>query len=184
MLFLKNFHYCLPYPFPWMWFRKRDSMNITMDVKFDDSIVYDLGEDQMDVNKLLGFAYGFHHINSDRIGFRYNIDMKKVELVYYLYVDGVRQKTRHLCYIDIGVNYEVNLNVCLPEDGVRDVKISVKNLDKNDFVDIYNKEARIEFKKKPWYYYILGGYFGGNRRAPHTIRIKTKKTITLCRKLQ
>ena len=83
MLFLKNFHYCLPYTFPWMWFRKRDSMNITMDVKFDDSIVYDLGEDQMDVNKLLGFAYGFHHINSDRIGFRYNIDMKKVELVYY-----------------------------------------------------------------------------------------------------
>jgi len=56
----------------------------------------------MDVNKLFGFGYGLHHIDSDRFGWRYNIEKNQVEIVEYCYEVGKRLSTKHIAWLNIG----------------------------------------------------------------------------------
>lgn len=186
----KGCHYGFPFPFPKCLNRfvqeiqtSENPKQIYFDehiVEFDDSIIYELpGDDQMDVNKLFGFSYGWHHTNSDRIGFRYIPD-KGVEIVLYSYCNGKRESTKHIAYIKTGEKYSISLSVDL-EDNVRRVIPIVHNRGSNDefeFNTFYINDGGKSLKTK--IRYTLGIYFGGNRRAPHTItiydeQIKNKK---------
>ena len=54
-------------------------------VKFYPSCRYNIGEDQSDINKLFGLSFGFHHNQSERIGWRYDRITDKIELLLYTY---------------------------------------------------------------------------------------------------
>lgn len=185
----KGCHYGFPFPFPkclkhFESIKSRITGNpIYYDehiVEFDDSIIYKLpDEDQMDVNKLFGFSYGLHHINSDRIGFRYIPD-KGVEIVLYSYCNGKRERTKHIAYMEIGHKYSISLSVDLM-DKQRQVTPIVEKIGNESPINLnsyYIFDGGKSLKTK--IRYTLGIYFGGNRRAPHTItiydeQIKNKK---------
>lgn len=170
ILFKKNRHYCFPFPFPWIKLGKIIKMRRV--IKFDDSIKYKLPEeDQNDVNKLFGCSCGFHQVNSDRIGFRYNIQKDKVELVLYSYIDETRIPTRSICFVDINEEVVVELIINLENKETRSVKATVKRSNG----DIY--ETGFNNKKCSWSWlkYTLGGYFGGNQTAPHNIKVWQKE---------
>jgi len=169
MKFKKNRHYCSP--FPWPKFIKGTEINMANKVKFDESIIYELpGEDQHDVNKLFGASSGFHQTNSDRIGFRYNPERNQIEIVLYSYFDKKRVPTMSVCFINIGEEVEIYLNVSLVENARN---VSAKVIKNNETIG----EVNIQNKKCNWncFKYSLGGYFGGNRKAPHEINIYCEK---------
>lgn len=151
---------------------------------FDSSARYDIGaEDQSDVNKLVGLSFGLHHNNSIRIGWRYRDGF--IELVYYAYRNGKRYRTKD----DVIGRYE------LPENGSVSIYISgiynsffyspdieqfvvsasrfrIDELTSELIEDEKNfKSFDYPFPGNSWSY-GLGLYFGGNKTAPHTIKVK------------
>ena len=177
----KGCHYGFPFPFP-KCLKKFETTKSKITgkpiyydehiIKFDDTIIYGLpDEDQMDVNKLFGFSYGFHHTNSDRIGFRY-VPGKGVEIVLYSYCNGKRESTKHIAYVEIGKRYNVSFSVEL-YNKERCIIPCVMDADNyNATPEIYSfyiydngESAKTKLR------YSLGLYFGGNRRAPHIITI-------------
>lgn len=161
-------HYGTPFPFPHFFGCKTNRFFDSKSIQFDDTIKYNIGEDQLDVNKLFGFSYGLHHVDSDRIGFRYIIETNNVELVLYSYEKGTRLKTHSLCKVEIGEKVSISLYVGLNEDGKREGRVKIVSETRGVIVD----ETFIREVKNPWIKYTLGLYFGGNRRAPHTINIE------------
>jgi hypothetical protein len=165
MIFRKCRHYCSPFPFP-KFYKVGDNFHESISVRFNESIRYDLGEDQSDVNKLFGYSYGWHHDQSDRIGFRYVPATRNVEIVLYSYSEGKRLKTEHLCNFEIGVTYQIDFGITIV-DNLRSVQVVI--------FDQTHKVCEASLKrtyKVSKYGYTLGGYFGGNRRAPHKITIE------------
>jgi len=163
-------HYGSPFPFP-KFYCCKDEYRDSRIYRFDDTICYDIDVDQSDVNKLFGYSYGFHQNQSDRIGFRYNIDLNKVEIVLYSYELGVRIATKHIAYINIGDDVRIELSVKIINETQREVKVTVEN--------VFTKQVEglsltLKYKKK-CFGYTLGLYFGGNRTAPHDIIIKEEK---------
>lgn len=127
-------------------------------VTFTESCRYDIGNDQGDINKLFGIGYfPHHHDNSVRIGWNYNIVSGKIQLWAYWYADGVRQWS-YLRSADFGVPYY--FKICIDE-GEHTIDVSGRRF------SIYLKPQSIG--------YLLRPYFGGNRKAPHTIFIDMKK---------
>ena len=163
----KNRHYGTPFPFPHFFGCKTNRFFESKSIQFDDTIKYNIGEDQSDVNKLFGFSYGLHHTDSDRIGFRYIPETNNVQLVLYSYEKGTRLKTQALCNVEIGEKVTISLYVGLNEDKKREGRVKIISETRDVVVDVtFNREV-----KSPWLRYTLGLYFGGNRRAPHTINI-------------
>jgi hypothetical protein len=129
--------------------------SLVFEVTFDESGIYQLeGEDHYDVNKLTGFKYGLSpHYNSARFGWRY--DWGEIMLVAYTYVDGVRD------IYDIGT--------CLIGQTVQG---SITETDTEWIYRFKENEYRIfrGFSERNRFYDFP--YFGGNKTAPHEIRIK------------
>lgn len=173
--FYKGLHYGLPLG------NIRPKLNkwqhvLDVAIKFDDSIRYDLGKDQNDVNKLLGVSYGLnHHYQSDRVGFRYSKDQDKVELVLYSYILGKRVPTRSIGFYEINKEYYITLYVSV-SDNKRKVLVTVNDNEVTWIPEENLTEFATEFchepKKLSW---ITLPYFGGNRRAPHKITIDILK---------
>lgn len=161
-------------------FRKHISYTVT----FLPSCRYDIGPDQGDWNKLFGVGpisvriilelfvrlakwlkpnwFNWlkvpHHKESYRTVWRYNIDLGKIEIGAYWYDKGVR-----LVHI-IGsckINEPILLTMC--EDWKRIVWV------------IGDTPVFSRWGKWPMIGYKLGAYFGGNRPAPHDIKIKMVK---------
>lgn len=156
-------HRALPLRFCVWW--KRNSFSWV--VKFTDSCRYDLGnEDQFDTNKLVGIGYlPGHHKDSARFGWRYWTDRKEIELTAYCYVNG-RRVIQHVCFCEIGKEYRLRLQV----------------LATCYYFDVYEagemKSAgivTIERGHSKCFKYRLGVYFGGNRKAPHEMKIELKR---------
>ena len=147
-----------------IWWRKT---SFTWLVKFDESCRYNLGnEDQLDVNKLVGIGYLWHHHNdSARFGWRYDVETGQVILSAYCYVSS-RRVIEHICYCEIGKEYRIKLQV-LANSYYFDVYETgaVKALGVA-FVDHYHTK-KIKYRLGPW--------FGGNRVAPHEIKIQLKR---------
>ena len=61
-------------------------------------------DDHLDVNKLFGMSYGFHHKNSARFGWRWDLEKNLVEILGYTYVNGVRSH-RHICFVHPWMKY-------------------------------------------------------------------------------
>lgn len=136
---------------------------------FGTSCKYTFGtEDQWDVNKLFGVAatpWGVHK-NSIRIGYRFNPDINKFEILAYWYTSGVRDFQK-ICEVVCFRNYNCKIIV-------RD-KYHLINISQTDN-DVVLGEVMVPFKKRPgWFSVLLGPFFGGNRPAPHEMTFKLDK---------
>jgi len=122
-------------------------------------------EDQADINKLGGLGYGFnHHENSFRIGWRWNIKTKRIELFAYCYIDGERDYT---------IIYDCSDTARLKFD-IRRVWFTegykwVIHINENMITCMRYVAAP---QRLPDYGFKLYPYFGGNQAAPHDIEIK------------
>jgi len=138
-------------------------------IEFNKSAHYYFGDDdQLDINKLFGLSFGFHHNNSVRFGWR---SMKpytnQIEILAYIYLDGKRlseiNKNLTVGYVDINKPYEykfmvsnntISMYIIDTEQGIQDVKTFVYS----------NKLPKIG--------YYLYPYFGGQKPAIQDISIK------------
>lgn len=137
---------------------------------FDKSCLYDLEDnDNYDVNKLYGFSTTwFHHVQSARLGWRC-LDGKHIQIVTYSYNDGVRSLD------DIDVLGEVLPDEefkCRISDEENSYMYTFVILDRPDTLRIARDK-----KEKDWFifHYLLYPYFGGNRTAPHNMKINLRR---------
>lgn len=129
-------------------------------VTFDASAAYDLpGEDRLDVNKLVGvgYAWGGHHVDSARFGWRYVRDQHAVELFAYCYVSGQRI-VRSLGLVPIGTPFDLTLDIT-PTSYIFSSPTAYKSVP-------YSHRKQLHYLTRP--------YFGGNRTAPRDVTIQIK----------
>jgi hypothetical protein len=160
----KGYHYSnLIYKIPFLHLFKK---TIKHTLYFNENVIYELNNgDQMDINKLFGISFGFHHKNSARFGWRWNTEKNKIEILAYIYVDGKR----------INEWDEDTLIAELEPYEVCEMKIKKEN---NYYIfNIYSDSTKKNYIKKLkcgkgkfWGYYLFP-YFGGNQVAPHDIEI-------------
>jgi hypothetical protein len=152
------------------------SKNLKYRITFTESCRYDIGsEDQGDINKLFGFGHinlnviykkdgklkfrPMHHYSSVRFGWRYNLQTDKIEILSYYYDRGIR-------------NYSLICDVEINESFIYEIK----ELSESSYVlninDNFSTIVNIPTKSLK---YILGLYFGGNKKAPHDIRVEMEK---------
>lgn len=138
-------------------------------VEFDYTSEYDHGTvDQLDINKLFGISYGYHHNNSARFGWRsLGWDSNKIEILAYCYVDGHRIR-KNEADISLGI---VNINQLY--------EYTIYTADDAYYLSVKQHQTLIKRTKIPhngvtWWGYHLYPYFGGNLPAPHTIKIYIK----------
>jgi hypothetical protein len=159
-------HRARPFRFGFWWRRT----SFAWVVKFDESCRYDLqSDDQFDTNKLVGVGYlPGHHKESARFGWRYWTERGEIELSAYCYINGQRV-IKHVGFCEIGKTYRIELRIstdayyfaCDEKDG---------------FYYRTNGEAIITHGHRKRFSYRLGVFFGGNRTAPHEIKIDLSKS--------
>jgi hypothetical protein len=149
-------HYCTPFPIPAL-----GDWKVEQYISFDDSCKYDLKtKDQADINKLCGLSYGYHHYNSDRIGWRYLVNEDVFELLTYSYINGVRIPSVSLGKVKANEIFRVEIST-KTKNGKRFVVFELNDV-------CVSKEYKVS---KVWIKYTLGLYFGGNRTAPHDMKV-------------
>jgi len=153
-------------PFYWLkwWPLAKTPVALTRSVTFESSNKYMLPvEDQADVNKLFGVAFGRVHMNSARFGWRYVPDTNKFHLYGYYYRNGVRD-FQFICECSPYRKYQLSVIasteyfvfvVSTPGQPMHTLKVE-------------------RYDKKKWGW-LLGPFFGGNRPAPHTMKINLEK---------
>ena len=98
----KGWKYALP-PFPLFSWKKK--VFEWRNIMFDNSCIYDIGTDQLDIQKLFGVEWGGIHNNSARFGFRYDNSTEAIEILAYCYDDGKRLNTvvqgneKRICFV-------------------------------------------------------------------------------------
>lgn len=138
---------------------------IAFEAEFNSTCLYQLdGSDKYDINKLFGMSTSwYHHKNSCRFGWRC-IDGENIEILAYVYVDGVRQTyldSQILGTVKPNQKFYASININKDKDKY------LFNFDNNSFIEVDYKPAKIfPFK------YKLYPYFGGNKTAPHDMEIK------------
>lgn len=144
-----------------------DCVWMTKDVIFEESCRYNLGlKDQFDWNKLFGWCYGITgiHRNSVRVVWRYDDMSDKIEVGLYMYVDGLRLYPLRTYRLDIGMKYHITL-----ENNCDTIMLKV---------DGYPAEKRLVAFPTAKKAYACGLYFGGSRRAPHTMTISMNDDLS------
>ena len=156
--------------FPW-WFTFKNS--IEFEARFDESCVYKLeGEDAYDINKLYGYSTKWnHHNQSARIGWRC-LDYATIELFAYCYINGKRV-IKEIDTISTGERI-----VCAIVDIEDEYLFYYKNMGNGINTQmIVKKEVHLSIPKskdKVLFHYTMYPYFGGNKRAPHDMKIELK----------
>jgi hypothetical protein len=140
--------------------------NIKHKISFDENSSYNLeSNDQMDINKLFGISYGFHHKNSARFGWRWDLKKNKMEILAYVYNKGKRIKEWEedifIAHIELLDFYEMEI-----QTHKKYYKFIIK---KESNGETY--ETTVKHGKTCFWGYELFPYFGGNRKAPHDITI-------------
>lgn len=153
-------HRALPFRFGLYLSKKK----IRYRVSFDQSCKYQLADDdQLDINKLFGVGYfPNHHKESARFGWRYNAEVNKIELFAYCYISGQRV-TDLITTVPLHQAFTLQLNITSNYYHFIVVKES------------FEVHSSIQHHNKRKWSYPLGVYFGGNKPAPHTIKIEIKK---------
>lgn len=143
------------------------STRLIREVQFMWSCRYYLPEeDQADVNKLFGIGYLWsHHKNSARFGWSYNTLTEVMDLYAYCYDNGERTSV-YITSVQIGEKVKCELQAYR---GSKDYLFIVY---REDGSYVYRTMKKSHHK---WIGFPLGLYFGGNRRAPETIKIQMKK---------
>ena len=125
------------------------------------------GGDQMDWNKMYGWSFGInHHQNSIRIVWRYNAKDDAVEFAPYAYIGGKRILPSDKQIVRGFIGGAISTSIEVLDDTA---KVTICNGDvKNTTQFVFSG-----CEKKP----LLGLwiYFGGNRTAPHDIKIQYAK---------
>jgi hypothetical protein len=171
----KNHHYSKPRRLG-IWFKRT---TFRWRITFDDSSEVNLEDgDQLDINKIVGIGFSSffelfkkesHHQNSIRIGWRWNVDANVREIFAYVYSGGGKPSAYHL--IDLHRNDKCFI-ACLyigqfSFKGVEVVILAPKmQVQKRLIVAMPEIKNKIRYR--------LGTYFGGNKRAPHDIKIKVE----------
>lgn len=162
----KGQHYARPFRFALWWSRKEFARKVV----FANNCRYQLpGDDQADTNKLFGVGYlPGHHKDSARFGWRYIPASGKMEVMAYCYDEGKRI-IENVALCEVGQAYRLKLNITATEYvfAVYDLKGGASNLIGQTVI------ARRHNKKLQ---YGLWPYFGGNRKAPHSMTILIDKT--------
>ena len=139
-------------------------------VVFTDSCRYYIGEDQKDWNKLTGVSFGFTplikqfqmHENSARFGWRYDVQSDMIEVAPYLYTNGKREYAETLgletFFCEIGKEYDLSITAY--------ATYVMYNIGAKHWAIEQNIPAHRGFTAPI--------YFGGNKRAPHTIEVLLK----------
>lgn len=116
-----------------------------------------------DVNKLYGISYGFdNHYRSVRIGWKYNTNLKIIELYSYAYSKGIRV-IKPLINVK---QFEPVFFTIWKIKGANNVRISVSDSEKTERrIDIINgiDNEKVRLKQFP--------YYGGNKPAPNGMKI-------------
>ncbi len=126
-------------------------------VRFNESAIYDIGNNQSDINKLIGFSdcNENHHENSARTGWRWFTD--RLQIVSYVYNDSIRVPEQIIA--NIGINQWFEGDMIIEDDWYV-----------FHFQNVEIREHRTA-KCERGIYYMLFPTFGGNIRAPHEIKI-------------
>lgn len=118
-----------------------------------------------DINKLYGISYGFNnHKNSVRIGWRYNDNLKTIELFSYYYANGMRKYKFLTC---VALYDELKYTIF---KGVRDTMI----------IEIENEAGKIvaqeeiEGIKTGWLRLKQFPYYGGDTLPVQNMKIFIK----------
>lgn len=143
-----------------------DKKNLSYDILFTESCTYNLcTADQYDINKLFGLSFGFHHNNSIRFGWRWNIETCCIDIFAYAYVNWIRNKETKIYSAKINqVNrYSIKVQPEIYELTITDLKFGYKTI------------CEIKHGKLNKLGYALHPYFGGNMKAPHDMEIMFNK---------
>ena len=153
---IKGTHFSIP---PQLGIYFGDQKHI-WEVEFTDA-AYDLqGEDQWDWNKLLGISYSINaQKESAMVGWRYNTQTQKFELCAYCHVDGKRIYTKKLFEVKAGWKFVVSIEV---KDGY--YLFSMVGV---SHTEPFYHNRKVSRRVNSW--------FGGNQKAPRTIKIKIEK---------
>ena len=118
---------------------------------------YDIGKYQKDSNKTCGLSDNFfHHMDSIRLGFRWNSVVKRIDLVGICY-NGGKREIKTITRVD--ANKEVSFLISIEKDKYL---VAVGE----EFVS-FERSSKWNFLR-----YYLFPYFGGEVRAPKTFKIK------------
>lgn len=155
---LKNTHFCLP---PILKFSTKN--NFKWSIKFNNTCLYNIGEDQTDINKLIGVRMNLfsNHKDSFRFGWRYNNKTFLLEIFAYYYIDGKIDKINSPFLIAIPINKELNLELKFLQNNV-------------EFI-ANGKSYTIKYSGRNKIKYFCSPYFGGNKKAQQNIQIEIKK---------
>jgi hypothetical protein len=134
---------------------------------FSPSCIYDLGNsNQADINKLYGFSVGLfsgNDYNSARFGWRWSIPKEKIELLAYVYVNGVRinewDADTLLASVDVNAETYTEIAVLGSQYSFKTISNGItviKSLPRAGSGTGYNQFP----------------YFGGDEVAPHTMTIE------------
>lgn len=146
------------------WARKK---RFSYNVVFHRNCKYILNsEDQEDINKLYGVCFGLNpHNNSMRFGWNYSIELDKINLYSYCYINGKREY-KFLCSVDVDKEYTLCIHTLSKEKALFTVICSETSKIAQRFIVIN--------KTKNWGV-NLWPYFGGNNAAPHNITISLEE---------
>lgn len=155
-------------------------------VAFFPSCRYDLkSEDQEDINKLCGWAFvpwwkllfivaplkllgllsNQHHKHSARFGWNYNKTTDLIQIYAYCYIN--KQPVRRLLYeCKISKTYQLELTITKWS-----YHFYIRPADEMG----KSHDMQIDHNHRLFFYYPLGFYFGGNRKAPHDIQAQIEE---------
>ena len=126
-------------------------------VTFLDDHEYDIGKYQKDSNKICGLSDNFsHHMDSIRLGWRYNSIVKRIDLVGICY-NGGKREIKTITRVD--ANKEISFLISIERD-----KYLVAVGD--SFVP-FDRSSRWNFLR-----YYLKLYFGGKSKSPKDLKFK------------
>ena len=149
---LKNCHYSIP---PRLGFSFKE--NFKWLVQWNNSCKYDLQSvDQWDINKLCGLRLNLfsNHIDSFRFGWLYNTKTSLIDIYAYYYINSQRAYTK--------ITSVTTTSIC---------GLELKFLSSSVEFIVNGISYSVNFSSRGKIKYHSGLYFGGNRPAPHTIKI-------------
>lgn len=143
-----------------------NEMEFARSLQFTNSCKYHIDEASC-VNKLFGFCFGFGvHQDSVRFGWTYDTTQSKFVIWRYTYTEGVLVK-HQMAWIE-------------PNE-YHDYKIKLIRKKTNSTIYRHAYDVKFFIDNKPYYVttiqsnklilWTLGPYFGGNTKAPHTMKI-------------
>lgn len=139
------------------WFFKLTRKNrISGTIKFLGDVSYYISL-QKDTNKIVGLSDNWHHHkDSVRLGWRWNIIERKIEIMSIIYCRGKRT-IKHLCFTEDNEDKEFEIMI-----------------NKNNYILRFDTTIYIAPRRSKWSWirYHLWPFFGGKEKAPKNIYIK------------